>query len=236
MDVFISHHPDARVIMVGLDGLSCVTSGGLQKFSQWAFPEWLYQENRWADYLHMFNLYALERAGQAFAEFTHLKPRVYGLDGYTRFTPPDSEYDVARAAAQLRDATVVVPGGARAGDPSGWDFVGLDLLAARLTRLAPATVKLLYFVPYYRALRPPPESPGARVWTECRRRAVALARRTPHAFVIDFMIQSAITDEPTNYWDGYHYRQPIADRIALDLAEATRASANGQNDYAVLYP
>lgn len=228
MTVFTRNHPRARAVLVGLDVEWCPTGDDLRRFTERAFPAWMYGENRWAGYAHMFDLYAVQKAGQAFAEFAGLKRRVYGGDGYTSFTPPDETYDAVRAAAHLREWGTFVPAGPRDGPASEWRFPALELLRQRLDAMAPATRKVLFFVPYSRAVLPKAgEDRVQAAWDECKRRVAALASEVPNATAIDFMVPSEITGEDTNYWDGLHYRQPIAERVARDLA---RAAAGGETD------
>ena len=52
----------------------------------------------------------------------------------------------------------------------------------------------------------------------------------------DFMIPSAITQNDDNYWDALHYRVAIADRLASELAEASRGEASQSGDYRLLTP
>jgi hypothetical protein len=223
MGVFIRAHPHPRAVLVGLDVEWCPTGDSLRRFTERAFPAWLYREDRWAAYGHMFDLYAAQKAVQAFAEFSGLKPRVYGLDGYTRFTPPDAEYDAARAAAHLREWGTFVPAGQRDGPPASWRFPALELLRERLEALPPETEKILFFVPYSRAVLPKAgEAQVQEVWDECKRRAAGLAAGLTNATAADFMFASPITSVDTNYWDGLHYREAVADRIARDLAGAAR--------------
>jgi hypothetical protein len=54
----------------------------------------------------------------------------------------------------------------------------------------------------------------------------------PNALAIDFMLPSPITSVDDHYWDGVHYRIGIADRIAHDLAAASRGEASP--DYQLL--
>ena len=63
----------------------------------------------------VFNLFAVQEAGKAFGVLTGLKKPDMGRDGYTRFVPPDDQYDAARAATHLREAGPWVPSGERAG-------------------------------------------------------------------------------------------------------------------------
>ena len=69
----------------------------------------MYDGNLWRGYREMFNLYAVQEAGQQFGILTGIKRQVYGSDGYTSFVPPDSEYDPARVAMHLRDDQPMSP-------------------------------------------------------------------------------------------------------------------------------
>jgi hypothetical protein len=192
----------------------------------------MYHRDRWPGYAAMFNLFAVQEAGKAFGVLTGLKKRDMGPDGYTRFVPPDSEYDPARAMQHLHDAGADIPSGERSGDPAGWRFPTLELLHDDLALEPAATRKILFFVPYNHRLLSPPGSDGAAVWGECKRRAVALAQAIPRTKVVDFMIPSPITDADDNYWDGLHYRVSVADRLARDLEAADRGEVSG--DYHIL--
>ena len=230
MAVFTRAHPAARAVLVGLDVEWCGTGDEQRRLTERAFPAWMYGDDRWAGYAHLLNLDAVQKAAQAFAEFSGLKPQVYGADGYTSFTPPDETYDAARAAAHLREWSTFVPAGRRDGPPEGWRLPALELLAERLAALPAGTRKVLFFVPYSRAVLPKPgEDAVAAVWAECKRRVATLAARVPGAVAVDFMRRSVVTGDDENYWDGLHYRQPIAERIVRDLADA---SAGGTADEA----
>lgn len=234
LEVFARAHPAARQVMVGLDVRWCSTGRGYEKLTGRPFPEWMYGTSRWHGYAEMFNLYAIQIAGQAFGILTGLKPPNYGRDGYTSFVPPDSQYDPARVAQHLRAAGPSVPPGEREGEPASWLFPTVGLLRQTLATLSPHTGKLLFFVPYNHVLLSPDGSDGAAVWAECKRRIVALAGATPNAVVVDFMLPSPVTLGDDNYWDPLHYRVGTADRLALDLAAAARGQAS--EDYRILWP
>ena len=115
LSVFARAHPAARLVLVGLDVRRCVTGDTYEKLTQRPFPEWMYESNPWLGYREMFNLYAVQEAGQQFGILTGIKRRRYGRDGYTSFVPPDSEYDAARVAMHLRAAEPEIPPGERSG-------------------------------------------------------------------------------------------------------------------------
>src|SRR4051812_49229983 len=98
-DVFLRAHPRPRVVMFGLDAGWCATA--FQRFTERSFPQWMYREDLWPAYLHMFSPYAVQEAANQFAVMTHMKRRRYGLDGYTSFVPPEAAYDRARRDRQV---------------------------------------------------------------------------------------------------------------------------------------
>jgi hypothetical protein len=232
MKLFIRHHTAPVVLAVGLDLEWCKTAADMTAHTIFRFPPWLYEPGAWHRYRHMLDLYSIEIAGRAFAEFTGLKPRVYGRDGYTRFVPDDSEYDPVRAATHLDGATPWGPAHDPGPNPHSWILPGLDLLRARMAELPPSTRKLLYFVPYNHRLVATTPGRSMELQAECKRRVAQLSRDIPGTTVVDFMIPSPITDHDDNYWDTLHYRVGIAERLAEGLAAAVRGIQS--DDYRIL--
>jgi hypothetical protein len=229
MRVFLRAHPAAKFLVLGLDLRWCETDA-IPRFTPRPFPEWMYRDTTWRGYAEMLNMFAIQEAGKEFGVLVGIKNPDQGRDGYTIFVPPDAEYDRARAAMHLREDGPSVPLGDREGPPATWQFSAFDELRPLLTSGTPT---ILYFVPYNRVRLPPPDHPGAAVWTECKRRAINLARAAGRVTVVDFMLHSPITDDDDLYWDAQHYRVAAADRVAADLAGAARGEASP--DYQVLY-
>jgi len=192
----------------------------------------MYRSSRWDGYAQMFNLFAVQEAGKQFAVLTGLKRPDMGRDGYTRFVPPDEQYDPARAALHIRDALPRVPSGERPGAPATWRFPALEVLRDDLAALPPAARKILFCVPYNHRLFSAPGTDGERVWNECKRRVGLLAQATSNGLAVDFMLASAITMADDNYWDPQHYRVGVADRLVHDLVTADRAGPSP--DYRLL--
>lgn len=226
--LFARHHPDAKVMLVGLDIVWCEESHYIDKYTERSFPEWMYDDNPWNDYLEQFTLYAVEQAGIQFSMLTGMRPRRYGRDGYTNFLPEDGEYDLARAQSHL------YPSGATALSPveppvrmseeerRALRFPSLEKLRSLLAAL-PGALKLLYFVPYHVTAQPRVGSREAIVWEECKSRVADLASAAPPARLVDFMIAGPVTSRDVNYWDPLHYRVGIAAWLAREL----RAAADG---------
>jgi hypothetical protein len=233
LQVFNRAHPVAKVIVVGLEDRWCVTGDSYKYYTPRAFPDWMYGRNRWRGYTEMFNLFAVQEAAKEFGVLIGVKKEDMGRDGYTRFVPPDSEYDPVRVAAHLNEAGPSTPPGERAGPPEGWRFPALEVLRDDLSALPVNARKILFFVPYNHRLLPLPGTDGDRAWDECKRRVAALARETPNSTAVDFMRSTPITEVDSNYWDLQHYRVSVADQLARDLTAAERGEASA--DYRILY-
>ena len=214
LEVFLRAHPHPRAVILGLDAEWCQPK--IERYTPRPFPEWMYQADLWPAYGHMLTGYAVQEAVNQFAVLVHLKRRRYGLDGYTSFVPPESQYDRARRdAAFLRwppmDHTPP-PAGAVA------EFPAMALLRTMLQAIPAGTRKVLFFTPYHVDQQGAPGSGTAWRWAACKRKVAKVAAETG-AEALDFMIPSAITSDRENYWDPLHYRVPIAVRLAEALAK-----------------
>lgn len=216
LGVFLAAHPAARVVLIGLDVSWCVGPPMYSKLSPRPFPEWMYETARWRGYRDMFGLFPLQEAVAQSAVLLGLKKPPLGLDGYTRFTPPDGEYDAMRAARHLaQDGAFGTLGAGPV--PATMQFPALAYLRDSLAAMAPQTHKVLWFTPYYvRYIGL--GNPAEAEWAECKRRVAEMAGAVPNAVVLDFMRPSAITEDPTNYWDAHHYREAVAARLGAEMA------------------
>ena len=98
-------------------------------------------------------------------------------------------------------------------------FPALAWMDAMLGELPAASVKVLAFMPVHVAAQAWPGTRAAAVEAECKARIAAIGRARG-AKVIDWRIASPVTTKDENYWDGLHYRLPIAQRIARELTGA----------------
>ena len=234
LSLFAQSHPEAKAVILGLDIAWCGV-GDVQRYTPRPFPEWMYGGSRWIGYRELFNLYALTEAGKQFAHVTGLKRSRYGLDGYSRFVPDDSQYDRARVAQHLRQDAANLGSAEIGGSPETWRFISLDLLPRALAQLPDEARKVLYFTPYNHVLDRPGNSLN-RLWGACKQRTAEIAATIPNAVVADFMTPSPITLDDDNYWDALHYRVAVADRVAHDLAAASRGEGSTTGDYKLLLP
>lgn len=223
--LFLARAP-AKAVLFALDAPWCEADADVKRLTFRAFPPWLYREPlAWSAPFHQWNQQSAEIAGRALLHHLgRMKARIRG-DGYEVFTPPESLYDAARAAAHIH-GEAPVPEGVPEADPAMPALAWLDDLLS----LVPADgLKLVAFMPVNVAAQPRPGSAGAAREAACKARVAEIARRRG-ATLVDFRIPSAVTRDDTNYWDALHYRLPIAARIVGALRRAVdegRDAADG---------
>jgi hypothetical protein len=232
--LFLRAHPKPKRIILGVDYSWCARRDNIPKLTPRPFPNWMYDGSAWHGYLELLNLYAITEAGKEAGVLMRLKREDKGRDGYEVFVPPDDRYDPTRVAARLRAAKIVAPGEPGAGPPETWYYPAFDELLPIIRMVPRGTPFMLVFVPYNHFVIPPPGHPGEAIWSECKRRMARLSATFPGVQAIDFMRHSPITDDDSGYWDEGHVRVGVADRMARELASASRGEVS--DDYIVLKP
>lgn len=214
-----------KVLIVGIDSIWCNQDADEVRHNPYGWPEWIYDDNSWNDYLYLFNEPTAEIAVRLIGNKLGLYRERVRFDGFEVFTPPENTYDPDRArrhiwqdvspeaSSNLTHVTLSVA------DKASLSFPALKWLDETLQKLPMSTVKILAFMPVHIAAQPRPGTRAAAVEAECKAQIVEIARKSGTKFV-DWGIHSPITREDTNYWDNVHYRLPIAKRIQQELAEA----------------
>jgi hypothetical protein len=220
--LFLTRAP-ARAVVFGLDAPWCEADADVKRLTFRAFPPWLYGERPGlAALFHQWNLQSVQVAGRVLLHRLGRMPARIRGDGYEVFTPPESHYDAARAAAHIHgDGLAAEP--APEADPATPALPWLD----ELLGLVPADgLKLVAFMPVNVEAQPRPGSAGAVREAACKAQVAEIARRHG-ATLVDFRIPSPVTRDDTNYWDALHYRLPIAARVVAGLR---RAADEGRDD------
>jgi hypothetical protein len=224
--LFLQHQPGARTLLVGLDWVWCAGDADVDRITSRGFPEWLYDDNPWNDWLYLLNPRTVEFAGRVAAHRLGLRPPRIPANGFEVFVPPESAYDPAKVAKLIwegrpkeirpRNRAYV----ASAEDLRSWKFPALAWLEEVLAAAPGSTRRILVFMPVHVAQQPVPGSREAAREAACKARVAGIGRRH-HATVLDFRIPSSLTTRDDNYWDPLHYRLPVAHRIVDDIARAT---------------
>jgi hypothetical protein len=239
VSLFLREVGAPKALIVGLDRVWCAPNADRNRITPAGFPEWLYDTNRWNDVLYILNTATLEIAVRLAANKLGLyRERLRG-DGFGVFVPPEEQYDLKRAQGHIwsgrrpeivpREPAVVLSEAERA----SLRFPALTYLDAMLAALPRDTEVVLAFMPVHVAAQPAPGTREAANEAECKARIAAIGK-SHHAIVADWRIPSAITTQDTNYWDNLHYRLPVAQRIARDLAGPVRAGQETDGSYRIL--
>ena len=234
--LFLRHQRSPHALVVGVDSLWCSRTADRERITFRGFPEWMYDNNRWNDLAYMLNTRALEIAGRRLGAALGLVHARLPPDGWEIFTPPERDYDLAKAQVKIygegprlpplpRDPPVRLGAEVRA----AWTFPALAWLEDLLKSGGWQRIVLLLPPVHIKAL-PQPDSLAALEEEECKARVARLGAEN-RAPVIDFRVNSQITSRDDNFWDPLHYRVAIAERVAQGVAQALttgRSSAEGE--------
>ena len=234
MEYLIRVSGPPKVLIVALDGAWCVPDADKIRFLKEGFPDWLYDDDRWNDYLYLLNIPTLKLAlRQVLYNFGLVFAHVRD-DGYGVFVPPDEQYDILHVRQKIwAGQEPKIPADARPFELSesgrqALNFPALPWLDAILAKLPSSTRKVLAYMPVHVASQPVPGTKDAVVEAECKSRIATIARARG-AMVIDWRFASPLTREDSNYWDSLHYRLPVANRITHDLAAAVLERREAQD-------
>jgi hypothetical protein len=241
VDLFIRTVGPPKVMILGLDTVWCDQEADKHR-TFYGFPEWLYDDNPWNDYLYLFNTATAEITGREIGYQFGLYRARLRKDGYGVFVPPEGQYDFAKAQRLIwgsggpRAVSDAPPPTLPPQERDALKFPALAWLDDALARLPSSSLKILTFTPVHVAAQPRPGTHAAAVEAECKARVAALARRH-EAKLIDWRIASPITRTDTNYWDSSHYRVPIATRFAEEIRRAALSGLPSQDgSYRILVP
>lgn len=218
-----------KVLVIGIDDGWCDPNADRDR-KRHGFPEWMYDDDAWNDYANLFNSGTLELAGRLVGYHLGLYRARSRYDGFEVFTPPETDYNLARARFGIwhgqapRALPDVPPPPLSAEERRALTFPALAWMDTMLGELPPSSLKVLAFMPVHVTAQRWPGTRDAAVEAECKARIAEIGRRRG-ATVVDWRIASPITTNDENYWDGLHYRLPIAQRIARELIGAVRDGA-----------
>jgi hypothetical protein len=229
-ELFLREVRRPKVLIIGLDTVWCTPDADRNRITFRGFPDWLYDDNRWNDHLHLLNRISLMSAVRLVRFNLGLFSPTTRSDGMDTFLPPETEYDLERARRHIYGGTARVEGSEAPPTPpqpsnrgEQVELPALLWLDQILARVPDETRKVLAFMPVHVS------HPGQDLAFEVCKARIAEIGRQRDATVIDWRISSTITREDSNFWDPLHYRVPIAKRIARDLAGAALSGTQSED-------
>jgi hypothetical protein len=230
--LFLRTVPRPKTLLFGIDWVWCEAAADVNRLSDRGWPEWIYDEDPWNDWLYVFNWWGLKIAIRQLASRVGLLRPRFPPNGFDVFVPPEAAYDDAKAQRYIwrGRANPIIPEmpayAPTDAERAAWRYPALAWLEDVVDK-APAGTSLVFsFMPVHVANQPRPGSREAAREAECKARIADIARRRGAPFA-DFKIASKITSEDSHYWDPMHHRLPIARRVVEGIAKAV---ATGQDD------
>lgn len=218
-DLFRRNHASIKYMVIGVDGVWCGTRQNPDKYTFRPFPPWLYDDNKWNDFLYMFNDKGLENSVRLIEYWAGKREPKYAINGYSNFLDDDSQYDLKKAVNNLygnsrkkKEFTEKYMASKNAlvtDNEINYTFPIHDLMGDILRTLDKDTIKIILFVPYHY------KNIYGRVehYEQCKSEISKLSSNFENIHLVDFMFFSDITTKDSNYWDSLHYRLDIAEQI-----------------------
>lgn len=212
-----SHRRDPpRAVVLGLDARWCWPTTELSA----RFPEWLYSESLLTYVVGLVRYRALEAAA---ARLSFLATGKGGArpDGYWDYVPVFAKLgldDQQASRRMLEKATVPFKP-----NPDG-TFPGLDRLRALMRRAPAETRFVLLRPPIFVAGFPREGSPEAHAMAACAAAVERVAAAKAGTVAIDLLKPGPMADDPANFYDYDHYRDPLAVEIERRIAAGLATS------------
>ena len=208
-------------LLIGLDSVWCREDADTHLTSKRReFPAWLYDANRFNDFLYMLNVSTLELAYKKLRYQFGRNVERYEANGYKDFTQGEAYYDFKRAKRriQARSKNARLPTDAAFAAIPGqhWRLPALAWLNEILAEVDGKSRVYLIFMPVHVAAQPIRGTQDAAREDECKRRIQEFASRYD-ALYVDYRVPSSITTNDQNYWDPLHWRIHVGHQLVDEL-------------------
>jgi hypothetical protein len=222
VDWFMRHHRQARALVISADRLWCHPE--LVGSDRAPFPYWLYSHGPLEYWRGLLRRHVVEEIPRRIAYLLSKRPVRAPPDGYWDYEPvyAAGRYmaDPARRAAlerrsddYIRNATGRFPAADHLRDVAGG--------------LPSDTALVLVFPPTYRSLLPTPGSPGDLADRACKAALAAAVAGRPNTAVLDWRRNRPEVHDPDQFFDGTHYRRPLAEKLESEISDALGRRAPG---------
>ncbi len=226
LEQFRRHHRQIKHLIFGVDDAWCsLFEKGFKIYTSRPFPEWMYDENPYNDYLNHYTLKTMETTLKQFLYLVGLRPALYEANGYQNFLLDDSEYDLGRARELIygtKEPKKLLPASKKvalsAEKGKNLPLKALKYVGEMVNIIDAKTHITFVLVPFHFY-----HSYGQRpVVDECINRIRRLILGRPNTMFVDFMIASELTTKDNNYWDSLHYRLEPSFDVTRDITYAIK--------------
>jgi hypothetical protein len=222
VDWFMRHHRQARALVISADRLWCHPE--LVGSDQAPFPYWLYSHGPLEYWRGLLRWHVVEEIPRRIAYLLSKRPVRAPPDGYWDYEPVYAAggymADPARRAALERRSDDYIR------NATG-RFPAADRLRDVVGGLPSDTALVLVFPPTYRSLLPTPGSPGDLADRACKAALAAAVAGRPNTAVLDWRRNRPEVHDPDQFFDGTHYRRPLAEKLESEISDALGRRAPG---------
>jgi hypothetical protein len=203
---FMRHHPSVGALVLAADVTWCTPDASLPIANP--FPFWLYGEGQLEYLANLLNTHSL----------TLGRRRVMLALGLRTPTDPAGYWDYEAGRSWAFDPAIPERIETAADTATPFAFPAIERLADMLAGLRAPVVVVM--PPVFVTELPRPGSPEALRLDACKRAFAKLAAELPRTAFVDFLRDSPLARDPTNFMDAGHYRKSVAELIEADIAAA----------------
>ena len=214
MRYFLRRHPDTKAIVIAMDEMWCTHDpaipNGLEP-PDYRFPYWLFGRSRLEYLAHMLSTrpFVLMRRRMLFAmgRFASIDPA--GVAAYPK------SWDLARAVDAIHHPDAPLDGAQISND-----FPAIDRLEALMAGLSRAVSVVVIMPPVYSGLLHGADTIQGAELAACKARIAAALARWPRGAFLDFLVDSALSRERSNFFDLHHMLDNVARAIEPRIVDA----------------
>lgn len=225
IDWYLRHRSEApKALVVSIDDLWCTSDPELT--NEKPFPFWLYSANALEYAKGLLRYDVLEELPQRLSYLFDAKAERARPDGYWDYEP---EYiglgymtnpEIRKRLEQQPYTNA--PRFERDPKEGQRRFPAADRLNEVAASLPAETALILALAPIYRNSLPPEGTEQAYLRKACKEAVAAAAGVHARTAVVDWHVDRPENRRPELFFDSMHYRQPIAQAMEADIAEAYR--------------
>ncbi len=240
---FHRFHPSAKTVLMLLDTFWC--GGALPpRPSANTFPAWMYENPAWLIAPRLFGTIALQDSVEQL-RYIRGSQSLNRIDGFEPQFPDDSRYVIDDVRTRIYGSKEPRP--IPSYDPDVVRKHALDRALARKTypnlvylnevmaQFSAPTKLVLAFVPIHSYAQRGSTMDGLALYEGCKYAVVEAVGLRPDTLIVDFMLDSELTRDDRNYWDGMHFNSATALRLAQLAAAADRGTLKEKDPIKVLY-
>lgn len=213
LDLVLRQKPAPRMVILGLDDVWCSSTDPERYHPQARFPDWLFEDRYLGHFTHLLNWNAVELARRKIEIAWSPSKKHVAPNGFNDDLPPDATWSLEKAMPRLT-ADVRLAADRLASSSRAAKFPATALLEETLRNSAESTRLVVILMPIFMPQEAAGIAPDA-----CKDRFADILRKRAGT-MIDFMLPTAWTTNPSNYWDRLHFRRPIAEMLPRRIRDA----------------